>query len=49
MGTLLSVPEGLAHTDNGSYILPNGNIILVEEDVEAYLAGTLEFYYGEKE
>lgn len=49
MGTLLSVPEGLAHTDNGSYILPNGTIILVEEDVEAYLAGTLEFYYGEKE
>ena len=49
MGNLLSVPEGLAHTDNGSYILPNGTIILVEEDVEAYLAGTLEFYYGEKE
>lgn len=49
MGTLLSVPEGLAHTDNGSYILPNGTIILVEDDVEAYLAGTLEFYYGEKE
>ncbi|MBR2346730.1 MAG: S8/S53 family peptidase [Clostridia bacterium] len=49
MGTLQSVPEGLAHTDNGSYILPNGTIVLVEEDVEAYLAGTLEFYYGEKE
>lgn len=49
VGNLLSVPEGLAHTDNGSYILPNGTIVLVEEDVEAYLAGTLEFYYGEKE
>lgn len=49
MGTLLSVPEGLAHTDNGSYILANGTTILVEEDVEAYLDGTLVFYYGEKE
>ena len=49
IGNLMSVPEGLAHTDNGSYILPNGTIVLVEEDVEAYLAGTLEFYYGEKE
>lgn len=49
MGVLLSIPDGLAHTDNGSYILTNGIIVLVEEDVEAYMAGTLEFYYGEKE
>ena len=31
-------------TLNGSYILPNGIIVLVDEDVEAYLNGTLVFY-----
>lgn len=49
MGVLQSIPAGLAHTDNGSYILTNGTIVLVEEDIDAYMAGTLEFYYGEKE
>ena len=49
MGLLQSIPAGLAHTDNGSYILTNGTIVLVEEDIDAYMAGTLEFYYGEKE
>ncbi len=39
----------LYHSVNGSYILPNGIIVLVEEDIAAYMAGTLEFYYGEKE
>ena len=29
---------------NGSYILPDGTIVLVEEDIEAYLNGTLVFY-----
>lgn len=29
---------------NGSYILPNGVIVLVEDDVESYLEDTLEFY-----
>ena len=29
---------------NGSYILPNRIIVLVEEDIEAYFAGTLIFY-----
>ena len=29
---------------NGSYILPNGIIVLVDEDIEAYLNGTLVFY-----
>ncbi len=29
---------------NGSYILPNGNIILVYDDIEAYLNGSLVFY-----
>jgi hypothetical protein len=31
-------------TLNGSYILPNGIIVLVDEDIEAYLNGTLIFY-----
>lgn len=29
---------------NGSYILPNGIIVLVDEDLDAYLNGTLVFY-----
>ena len=29
---------------NGSYILSDGTIMLVEEDIEAYLNGTLVFY-----
>ena len=29
---------------NGSYILPSGIIVLVDEDVEAYENGTLVFY-----
>ena len=31
-------------TENGSYILPNGVIILVEDDYEALINGTLIFY-----
>lgn len=31
-------------TLNGSYILPSGIVVLKDEDVEAYLAGTLVFY-----
>ena len=31
-------------SQNGSYILPDGTIMLVEEDIEAYLNGTLVFY-----
>ena len=31
-------------TINGSYILPSGIIILVDEDIEDYLNGTLVFY-----
>lgn len=32
-------------TSNGSFILPNGVIVLVNEDLEAYLNGTLIFYH----
>lgn len=31
-------------TNNGSYILPNGVIVLVDEDIELYLNCTLEFH-----
>ena len=37
--------NGLLRTENGSFILPDGVIVLVNEDIEAYFAGTLEFYY----
>ena len=33
---------------NGSYILHDGTIMLVEEDVEAYLNDTLVFYDRDK-
>ena len=33
---------------NGSYILPSGVIVLVDEDVEAYFNGTLVFYEKDK-
>lgn len=31
-------------TENGSYILPNGIVVLVQADLEAYENGTLQFY-----
>lgn len=30
---------------NGSYIRSDGIVVLVDEDIEAYLAGTLQFYH----
>ena len=33
---------------NGSYILPSGVIVLVDEDLDAYLNGTLVFYDNNK-
>lgn len=35
--------EILLRTANGSYVLPNGVIVLVDEDIESYFAGTLVF------
>ena len=46
-GVLNGVYTDLPHTENGSYILPNGIIVLVPEDEEAYFNGTLEFRIGE--
>ena len=46
VGGVLSIGRESA---NGSYILPNGVIVLVEEDVDAYFAGTLIFYDGDSD
>ena len=46
-GILNSIPSDLPHTENGSCILPNGVIVLVPEDEEAYFNGTLVFRTGE--
>ena len=46
-GTVIIMPDSLKKvkkTINGSYILSNGVIILVDEDVESFLEGTLIFY-----
>ena len=32
---------------NGSYILPTGVVVLVDEDIQAYLDGILIFYSKE--
>ena len=37
----------LPRSENGSFILPNGVIILTDEDIESYMNGTLEFIYPE--
>lgn len=51
--TLLDLTEDIAQvtsstishiTLNGSYVLPNGIVVLADEDVEAYMNGTLQFY-----
>lgn len=46
-GVINGVYTDLPHTDNGSFILPNGIIVLAPEDEEAYLNGTLVFRTGE--
>ncbi len=44
-GLSIMSPVQLPHTENGSYIMPNGIIVLMDEDMTAYLEGTLEFIY----
>ncbi len=46
--TILSVAD-YPHTINGSYILPNGIIVLAPEDIEEYINGALTFITGEIE
>ncbi len=43
-----SIIEAKYITDDGSYIDIEGNLYLVEEDIEAYLNGTLAFYKKEE-
>lgn len=45
-GPIIPTPNSLSImvTDNGSYILPNGIYVIVEEDLEAYINGTLIFH-----
>ena len=42
---ILPLPT-INYSINGSYLLPNGIAVLVDEDIEAYLNGTLQFYPG---
>ena len=42
--SIILSPTQLPRSENGSYITPDGIIVLVEEDVEAYLNGELVFY-----
>ena len=39
---IMSIPQV---SINGSYIRSDGIVVLVDEDIEAYLAGTLQFYH----
>ena len=44
-GLVIASVNNLPHTDNGSYIMQSGVIVLVDEDIEAYFDGTLVFIY----
>ena len=41
--------KGIRITENGSYISPNGIIVLVDEDIDSYLAGDILFEYEDIE
>lgn len=43
---VLSTNDSLKMSSNGSYILPSGIVVLVEEDLENYMNGTLIFFDG---
>ncbi|MBO4623058.1 MAG: S8 family serine peptidase [Bacilli bacterium] len=43
MGIVPFTSNNLPRTINGSYILPNGVIVLADADIDAYLNGTLSF------
>ena len=43
--TLHPTTNDLPRSANGSFILPNGVIVLAPEDIEAYFNGMLEFIY----
>ena len=43
IGVVYDNLNNLLSTSNGIFILPNGIVVLVEEDYEAYLNGTIVF------
>ena len=45
MGIVPFTSNNLPRTINGSYILPNGVIVLADADIDAYLNGTLSFIH----
>ena len=45
IGVIYDNLNNLLSTSNGSFILPNGIVVLVEEDYEEYLNGTIVFEY----
>lgn len=45
MGIVPFSSNNLPRTINGSYILPNGVIVLADADIDAYLNGTLSFIH----
>ena len=49
IGAIYDSINDLPRTQNGSYILPNGTVVLVDEDIDAYMNGNLIFYSGETE
>ena len=46
MGFIIQLSSNNYVTENGSYILPNGVIVLNDRDVEPYLMGILKFKYN---
>lgn len=48
-GAIVMSIDDMPRSDNGSYILPNGIIVLQPEDMDAYRNGTLVFRTGEIE
>ncbi len=44
MATVYSLNDNRKYSINGSYILPSGIVILVDEDINAYFNNTLIFY-----
>ena len=45
MGIVIQGNNVFPMSINGSYILPNGVIVLVDDDFEDYINGTLVFIY----
>ena len=49
IGIVGPLNKGNLRTINGSYVSTKGIVMLVDEDIESYLNGTLEFYSNNEE